>query len=112
MVFLTMDKIFVLDNFKIVLDKKHFVRADGRGTTQHSPLVFYFAASACIAIIDARESLKLTSAQISWNHCKHFFRKRAEITVNVFPQCQTNECHLALRFYTNLQVPVIGHRTH
>ena len=29
--FLTMDKIFVLDNFKIVLDKKYFVRADGRG---------------------------------------------------------------------------------
>ena len=26
-----MDKIFILDNFKIVLDKKHFVRAEGRG---------------------------------------------------------------------------------
>ena len=26
-----MDKIFVLDNFKIVLDKKHFVWAEGRG---------------------------------------------------------------------------------
>ena len=26
-----MDKIFVLDNFKIVLDKKYFVRADGWG---------------------------------------------------------------------------------
>ena len=26
-----MDKIFVLDNFNIVLDKKYFVRADGRG---------------------------------------------------------------------------------
>ena len=34
MEFLTMDKIFVLDNFKIVLDKKHFVRADGRGNSQ------------------------------------------------------------------------------
>ena len=31
MEFLTMDKILVLDNFKIVLDKKHFVRADGWG---------------------------------------------------------------------------------
>ena len=29
--FLTLDKIFVLDNLKIVLDKKCFVRADGRG---------------------------------------------------------------------------------
>ena len=27
-----MDKIFVLDNFNIVLDKKYFVQADGRGT--------------------------------------------------------------------------------
>ena len=31
MEFLTMDKIFVLDNFEIVLDKKHFVWADGQG---------------------------------------------------------------------------------
>ena len=31
MEFLTMDKIFVLENFKIVLDKKYFFRADGRG---------------------------------------------------------------------------------
>ena len=29
--FLTMGKNFVLDNFNIVLDKKYFVRADGRG---------------------------------------------------------------------------------
>ena len=29
--FLTLDKILVLDNLNIVLDKKHFVRADGRG---------------------------------------------------------------------------------
>ena len=29
--FLTLDKFFVLDNFNIVLDKKYFVRADGRG---------------------------------------------------------------------------------
>ena len=29
--FLTLDKIFVLDNLNIVLDKKYFVRADGRG---------------------------------------------------------------------------------
>ena len=29
--FLTLDKIFVLDNSNIVLDKKYFVRADGRG---------------------------------------------------------------------------------
>ena len=29
--FLTLDKIFDLDNFNIVLDKKYFVRADGRG---------------------------------------------------------------------------------
>ena len=28
---LTLDKIFVLDNFNIVQDKKYFVRADGRG---------------------------------------------------------------------------------
>ena len=27
-----MDNIFVLDNFNIVLDKKYFVWADGRGT--------------------------------------------------------------------------------
>ena len=31
--FLTLDKIFVLDNLNIVLDKKYFVRADGRGIT-------------------------------------------------------------------------------
>ena len=30
-----MDKIFVLDNFKIVLDKKHFVQADGQGTNMN-----------------------------------------------------------------------------
>ena len=29
--FLTLDKIFVLDNLNIVLDKKYFVRADGQG---------------------------------------------------------------------------------
>ena len=29
--FLTLDKIFVLDNFNIVLDKKYFVRADEQG---------------------------------------------------------------------------------
>ena len=29
--FLTLDNIFVLDNLTIVLDKKYFVRADGRG---------------------------------------------------------------------------------
>ena len=29
--FLTLDKIFVLDNLNIVLDKKYFVRADGPG---------------------------------------------------------------------------------
>ena len=29
--FLTLDKNFVLDNFNIVLDKKYFVQADGRG---------------------------------------------------------------------------------
>ena len=29
--FLTLDKFFVLDNFNIVLDKKYFVPADGRG---------------------------------------------------------------------------------
>ena len=29
--FLTLDKIFVLDNFNIVLDKKYFVQVDGQG---------------------------------------------------------------------------------
>ena len=29
--FLTLDKIFVLDNFNILMDIKYFVRADGRG---------------------------------------------------------------------------------
>ena len=29
--FLTLDKIFVLDNLNIVLDKKYFVQADGQG---------------------------------------------------------------------------------
>ena len=29
--FLTVDKIFVLDNFSFVQDKKYFVWADGRG---------------------------------------------------------------------------------
>ena len=29
--FLTLDKIFVLDNLNIVLDKKYFVQADGWG---------------------------------------------------------------------------------
>ena len=31
--FLTLDKIFVLDNLNIVLDKKNFVWADGRGNS-------------------------------------------------------------------------------
>ena len=31
-----MDKVFVLDNFNIVLDKKYFVRADGRGINLQS----------------------------------------------------------------------------
>ena len=38
--FLTMDKIFVLDNMNIVLDKKYFVRADGRGIIATNPRVF------------------------------------------------------------------------
>ena len=29
--FLTLDKIFIMDNFSFVQDKKIFVRADGRG---------------------------------------------------------------------------------
>ena len=32
--FLTLDKIFVLDNFNIIVDKKYFVQADGRGIRQ------------------------------------------------------------------------------
>ena len=31
MYFLTLDKIFILDNFRFVQDKKYFVRAEGRG---------------------------------------------------------------------------------
>ena len=31
MYFLTLDKIFILDNFSFVQDKKYFVRAEGRG---------------------------------------------------------------------------------
>ena len=38
--FLTLDKIFVLDNFNIVLDKKYFVRADGQGIRINSALSF------------------------------------------------------------------------
>ena len=41
--FLTLDKIFVLDNLDIVLDKKYFVWADGRGISQissYSYLIF------------------------------------------------------------------------
>ena len=33
--FLTLDKIFVLDNLNIVLDKKYFVWAEGRGISQN-----------------------------------------------------------------------------
>ena len=33
--FLTLDKIFVLDNLNIVLDKKYFVQADGRGISEY-----------------------------------------------------------------------------
>ena len=32
---LILDKIFVLDNFKIVLDKKYFVWADGQGKSEY-----------------------------------------------------------------------------
>ena len=38
--FLILDKIFVLDNFNIVLDKKYFVRADGQGIRINSALSF------------------------------------------------------------------------
>ena len=31
MYFLTLDKIFILDNFSFVQDKKYFVRVEGRG---------------------------------------------------------------------------------
>ena len=31
MYFLTLDKIFILDNFSFVQDKKYFVRAEGKG---------------------------------------------------------------------------------
>ena len=31
MYFLTLDKIFILDNFSFVQDKKYFVQAEGRG---------------------------------------------------------------------------------
>ena len=34
MYFLTLDKIFILDNFSFVQDKKYFVRAEGRGISQ------------------------------------------------------------------------------
>ena len=40
--FLTLDKIFVLDNFNIVLDKKYFVQADRRGI---SDSLFLISAS-------------------------------------------------------------------
>ena len=42
--FLTMDKIFVLYNFRMVLDKKYFVRADGRGIRAK----FFYASSICL----------------------------------------------------------------
>ena len=35
MYFLTLDKIFILDNFSFVQDKKYFVRAEGRGISQN-----------------------------------------------------------------------------
>ena len=31
MYFMTLDKIFILDNFSFVQDKKYFVQAEGRG---------------------------------------------------------------------------------
>ena len=31
LLFFTLDKIFILDNFSFVQDKKYFVRAEGRG---------------------------------------------------------------------------------
>ena len=37
--FLTLDKIFVLDNLNIVLDKKYFVRADGRGKNEQKTIL-------------------------------------------------------------------------
>ena len=33
MYFLTLDKIFILDNFSVVQDKKYFVRAEGQGNS-------------------------------------------------------------------------------
>ena len=38
MYFLTLDKIFILDNFSFVQDKKYFVRAEGRGISPESIL--------------------------------------------------------------------------
>ena len=35
MYFLTLDKIFILDNFSFVQDKKYFVRAEGRGISKY-----------------------------------------------------------------------------
>ena len=34
MYFLTLDKIFILDNFSFVQDKKYFARAEGRGKSK------------------------------------------------------------------------------
>ena len=35
MYFLTLDKIFILDNFSFGQDKKYFVRAEGRGNNMN-----------------------------------------------------------------------------
>ena len=55
MYFLTMDKIFILDNFSFVQDKKHFVRAEGRGKS----LFFYVS-------ILFRDQVDPSSVEVGW----------------------------------------------
>ena len=61
-----MDKIFVLDNLNIVLDKKYFVRADGRGIGSISkPLIHitekYPLRGYCLAPLEGRTMLGSSS---------------------------------------------------
>ena len=60
MYFLTLDKIFILDNFSFVQDKKYFVRAEGRGISLIS-LGKWIREATFMAWVDFDPRFNLTS---------------------------------------------------
>ena len=54
MYFLTLDKIFILDNFSFVQDKKYFIRAERQGIW--------------LIVILMRLEIKLYAVSFEWSH--------------------------------------------